>query len=185
MDNSKKIFSARRLTSSAVCLALCMLLPFITGQNPMLGSTLGLMHIPVLLCGFISGSVHAAVVGLVAPLMRSAIFGSPPLMPMAVSMSYELAAYGLIAGALYAALPKKTISIYVSLIAAMLMGRVVFGAAMAVVTGATSSLGVFLAGASAFTASAFVDAIPGIILHIILIPIIVIALKKAGVLRNC
>ena len=183
-NNYNKTFDARRLTSSAVCLSLCMLLPFITGQNPMLGSALGLMHIPVLLCGFVSGPVQAAVVGLVAPIMRSAIFGMPPMMPMAFSMSYEMAAYGFISGALYKALPKKAVNIYVSLIIAMLLGRVVFGIAMAAVTGATSSLAVFFAGAQAFTVSAFVDAVPGLILHVVLIPLLVMALRKAGIVRG-
>ena len=182
MENTKKTFSARRMTSSAVCLALCMLLPLITGQNPMLGSALGLMHIPVLLCGFVSGPMHGAIIGLIAPLMRSAIFGMPPMIPMAVSMSYELMTYGLISGALYAALPKKTINIYISLITAMILGRIVFGAAMAIVTGATASVSIFLTATQTFTAAAFTDAIPALIVHIALIPIIVIALQKAKVI---
>ena len=181
MNNTKKsAANLKRLTSSAVCLALCMLLPLITGQNPMLGSALGLMHIPVLLCGFAAGPAYAAVVGLIAPLMRSTLFGMPPLVPMAISMSYELAAYGMISGTLYKALPKKIFFIYVSLVAAMLLGRVVFGMAMAVVTGSADTMGMFIAAARMFTIGAFVDAIPGIILHIALIPPVVAALRKAG-----
>lgn len=90
-------------------------------------------------------------------------------------MCFELAAYGLFSGLLYARLPKKTSSIYVSLIAAMLLGRVVWGVAMVVISGVTGSAFTW----AAFMAGAFVNAIPGIIVHILLIPVIVMALRKA------
>ena len=39
----------RHMVYAAVCLALCMVLPFLTGQIPQIGSALSPMHIPVLL----------------------------------------------------------------------------------------------------------------------------------------
>ena len=44
-----------RLSASAMCLALCLVLPFLTGQIPQIGSALCPMHLPVLLCGFEKG----------------------------------------------------------------------------------------------------------------------------------
>ncbi len=164
----------KTMVLSALFIALALLLPFLTGQIPQIGSVLSPMHIPVLLCGFICGWPWGLIVGLVSPLLRSVIFGSPPLMPMALAMAFELAAYGAAAGLLYRLLGKKTLSIYISLIAAMLIGRLIFGAAMALlisINGGSYTLQAFLAGA-------FINAWPGIILHILIIPPIVLAIEK-------
>ena len=165
----------QQLVIAAVCLALCMVLPFLTGQIPEIGSMLSPMHIPVLLCGFLCGPAWAAVVGAMAPLLRFALFGMPPLFPAGVAMCVELATYGAVSGLLYRTLPRKPISVYVSLIAAMLAGRVVWGMVRAALTGVTDTPFTW----AAFIAGAFTQAIPGIILHIVLIPLIVLALEKA------
>ena len=165
----------QKLVFSAVCLALCMVLPFLTGQIPEIGSMLSPMHIPVLLCGFICGPAWAAVVGAVAPLLRFALFGMPPLFPMGVAMCVELAAYGAVSGALYAHLPRKPLYVYASLITAMLAGRVLWGIVRALLAGAANAPFTW----AAFLAGAFTQAVPGIILHIVLIPVIVLSLEKA------
>ena len=168
----------RRMVSAAVCLALCMVLPFLTGQIPQVGSALCPMHIPVLLAGFLCGPWWAMAVGAVAPLLRFALFGMPPIFPTGVAMCFELAAYGLVSGLLYARLPKKTANIYVSLLAAMLAGRVVWGIVRVALSGVAGEPFTW----AAFMAGAFVNAVPGIIVHILLIPVIVLALRKAGLI---
>ncbi|MBR3763957.1 MAG: ECF transporter S component [Clostridia bacterium] len=165
----------QKLVIAAVCLALCLVLPFLTGQIPEIGSMLSPMHIPVLLCGFICGPAWASVVGAVAPLLRFMLFGMPPLFPVGVAMCVELATYGAVSGLLYLALPRRPLSVYISLIAAMLAGRIVWGVVRAALSGAAGAPFTW----SAFIAGAFTQAIPGIILHIMLIPIIVLALQKA------
>ena len=172
MNKRNNVF---HLTISAICLALCMVLPFVTGQIPQIGSMLSPMHIPVLLCGFVCGPAWAAVVGAFAPIMRFALFGMPPLFPTGAAMCFELLTYGVVSGALYRVLPGKKRSIYASLIAAMLAGRVVWGAVMAVLMGASGGEFTF----AAFAAGAFVNAVPGIVLHIVLIPVMVFALERA------
>ena len=169
----------RRMVSAAVCLALCMVLPFLTGQIPQVGSALCPMHIPVLLAGFLCGPWWAMAVGAVAPLLRFALFGMPPIFPTGVAMCFELAAYGLVSGLLYARLPKKTTNIYVSLLAAMLAGRVVWGIVRVALSGVAGEPFTW----AAFMAGAFVNAVPGIIVHILLIPVIVMALRKAGYIK--
>lgn len=152
-------------------LALCMVVPMLTGQIPQVGMALGPMHIPVLLCGFICGWPYGLAVGFIAPLLRFAMFGLPPVFPMGLSMAFELAVYGLVAGLLYSRLPKKIPYIYLTLVSAMLCGRLVWGAASYLffnLAGKQFSFAMFLSGA-------FTAAIPGIILHIVLIPLIVIA----------
>ena len=168
----------KKLTYAALCLALCMVLPFLTGQIPEIGSILSPMHIPVLLAGFLCGPWWALLAGAIAPILRFALFGMPPLFPTGAAMCFELAAYGLISGLLYAKLPKKNSSIYIALICAMILGRIIWGAAMLVISGVTGSAFTW----AAFAAGAFLNAIPGIIVHILLIPVIVMALRKAKII---
>ena len=101
----------QKLVIAAVCLALCMVLPFLTGQIPEIGSMLCPMHIPVLLCGFLCGAGWGAAVGFTAPLLRHLIFSMPP-MPGCISMAFELATYGLIVGVLHKRLGKGLKGIY-------------------------------------------------------------------------
>ena len=176
MKTNGKTSPILRLTYAAVCLALCMVLPFLTGQIPEIGKALCPMHIPVLLAGFLCGPWWALAVGAVAPLLRFALFGMPPLFPTGAAMCFELAAYGLVSGILCRKLPQKAVNVYLALIAAMLAGRIVWGIVMAVLMGLSGSAFTW----AAFVAGACVNAVPGIIVHILLIPLSVLALRKAG-----
>lgn len=179
MTKTMPRFSVQTLVKAAVCLALCLVLPFLIGQIPQVGAALSPMHIPVLLCGYLCGGPVAALVGFIAPLFRHLLFGMPPF-PACLSMAFELAAYGFFSGLFYRLLPKKTVNLYVSLIGAMIAGRLVWGVAQTVVfglTGKSFTLALFWAGA-------FVNAVPGIICHIVLIPLLVMALRKAGALED-
>ena len=169
----------RKLTYAAICLALCLVLPFLTGQIPQIGSALCPMHLPVLLAGFICGPWWAAAVGFIAPLLRHFIFGMPPILT-AIAMAFELLTYGLLSGLLYRALPKKTTNIYLSLIGAMIAGRIVWGVVQVIILGLTGSTFTM----AAFWAGAIVNAIPGIIVQLVLIPILVLALKKARIINH-
>ena len=170
----------RRMIYAALYLALALVLPFVTGQIPEIGAMLSPMHIPVLLCGFVCGWPWGLAVGLIAPLLRCLLFGMPTLYPTAIAMTFELAAYGAVSGLLYKLLPKKMWSIYAALLVAMIAGRLVWGAARFVLAGLSGSefpMSMFLAGA-------VLNAIPGIILHIVLIPILVLMLRKAKLTLN-
>ena len=170
----------RKLTYAALFLALALVLPFLTGQIPQIGSALSPMHIPVLLCGFLVGWPWGLAVGFIAPLLRSVIFGMPVMVPGAVAMAFELAVYGLVSGILYRLLPKKKWSIYVTLIVAMLAGRAVWGIARLIIAGLSGNSFTW----ALFLAGAFTNAIPGIILHIILIPVIVMVLERTDLSLN-
>lgn len=176
---NKKIL---KLVLAAFFLALSYVMPFLTGQVPEIGSMLCPLHIPVLLCGFICGWPWGLAVGFIAPLLRSFMLGMPPLFPKAVCMALELATYGLIAGLMHKILPQKKLYIYVSLLTAMTVGRMVWGIAMFVCMGASGGSFTF----SAFIAGAFTNALPGIIIQIILIPILVMLIdsEKISKLRE-
>lgn len=165
----------RLMTVSAMCLALCLVLPFLTGQIPQIGSALLPMHIPVLLCGYLCGPWWALLVGISAPLLRHLLFGMPPLLT-AIAMSAELAGYGAVCGILYRKFPKNLCGIYLSLLIAMIAGRILWGIAMVFITG----IGTDGFSWSLFVAGALTNAIPGIALQLILIPILVSTLRKAN-----
>ena len=176
-ENTRKI---RKLVYSAICLALCMVLPFFTGHIPQIGKMLSPMHIPVFLCGMLCGFGWGAAVGFIAPLLRSVAFGMPALFPGGVAMAFELATYGFLSGILYSLFPKKTVYVYVNLIISMICGRIVWGLARFILAGIVQTdftVAMFVAGG-------VTNAIPGIILHLILIPIIVVAMERAGLVLN-
>lgn len=162
------------LVLSALSLALAYILPFITGNIPQIGAMLLPMHIPVLICGLLCGAPWGLAVGMIAPIMRSVLTGGfPPMFPTAVAMAFELAAYGFVSGFVYRRLPKKLVSCYIALVSAMLCGRVVWGIVMALIT--LNGDGFTFA---AFIAGAFANALPGIVVQLVLIPPAVLAVRK-------
>ncbi|MBQ7624046.1 MAG: ECF transporter S component [Clostridia bacterium] len=167
----------KKLILSAVFLALCMVLPLLTGQIQTIGQALCPMHFPVLLCGFICGPAWGAAVGFIAPLLRFLIFGMPPVFPTGVAMAFELCAYGLLSGLMYRAFPKKPVYVYVTLILSMIGGRIVWGVVRLILAGITGGSFPW----KAFISGAVLNSIPGIIAHIVLIPAVIFALKGAGV----
>lgn len=170
----------RRLALSAMFMAVGIVLPFLTGQIQQIGNMLLPMHLPVFLCALICGWQYGGTVGLLTPLLRSAMFGMPVIFPSAVSMAAELAVYGLAAGFLYGMWKKQNvISVYTAMIPAMLLGRAVWGAVQLTLLSFSGSVFTF----EMFLAGAFLNAVPGIILQLVLIPAVMSVLHHTGVLR--
>ena len=165
---------------TAMFLALGIVLPFLTGQIPQIGSMLLPMHLPVFLCALICGWQYATPMAFILPLMRSLIFSMPPLYPNAVAMAFELAAYAFVAGFIYSRFKKQNIGIvYVSILCAMIAGRIVWGCAEIILLGI---------GGKAFTWAAFwsgaiVKAIPGIIMLLVLVPAVMLVLDRTKLIR--
>lgn len=172
---TKNTPSVRQLVLAALFLALAFVLPLLTGQVPKVGNMLCPMHFPVLLAGFVLGGPWGLALGFIAPLLRSLLFGMPPMFPIAISMAFEMAAYGAVSGWMYRKVPHTLPMTYATLVTAMVAGRLVWGAVRFVLAGLTGSSFPF----SAFLSGALLTAIPGIIAQLILIPLIVTALKKA------
>lgn len=178
-----------KITLAAMFTSLCLLFPFLTLQNPALGSVLCLMHIPVLICGYVLGPVWGTVVGAVSPILRSALFGSPVMFPMAVGMAFELAAYGAATGFARRIIlggscggenfsVKKAAAFYGSLIAALCLGRMVYALFKIVLM--YSGGDVFFIGA--YVTGTVASAIPGIVLQLIIVPPAVTVIEK--ILKN-
>lgn len=165
----------KRLVLSAMFVAIGIVLPFFTGQIPQIGNMLLPMHIPVFLCGLICSWQYGMAVGFILPILRSLIFAMPPMYPKAIAMAFELCTYGLIAGLVYSRAKKKDLLwLYISIISAMLIGRIVWGTVQTVLLGMGNSPFTF----SAFITSGFIEAIPGIVIQLILIPGVMLLIKK-------
>lgn len=167
---------SKNLVLSGLFIALGIVLPFLTGQIPAIGSRLLPMHLPVLLCGFVCGWPYGLVVGLVTPVLRSLLFTMPPMFPTALAMSMELAVYGVVAGALFNIRKDNLVRFFVALVAAMVAGRIAWGLAMYLLLasgGNAFTMGMFMTGA-------VINALPGILLQFFLVPLLVNAVKKTG-----
>lgn len=175
----KKLSYVQRLVISGMCLALCMVLPFLGGNVQQILNKISPMHFPVMICGFICGGPYGMLVGLVAPILRSAIFSVPVMLPSALAMSFEMATYGLCTGVLSRVFPKKIPFLYLTLIIAMIAGRIVWGLVSVPLYG--------FAGKSftwqIFVTNGFVNAVLAIALQLAIIPTLIIALKKARVIE--
>lgn len=170
----------KKLTLSAMFLAIGLVLPSITGNIPQIGRMLLPMHIPVFLCGLICGWKYGLAVGAILPILRSLLFGMPALYPSAIAMTFELATYGFTAGLLYNRCKWQCIvALYRALIAAMLAGRLVWGCAEIILLGVAGNTFTW----QAFLAGALLNAIPGIIIQLTLIPALMVALNKTGLVR--
>lgn len=162
---------------TALLLAVGLVLPFFTAQLPVVGNALLPLHLPALLCGFLCGPWYGGALGATLPLLRSVLFGAPSLYPRAVAMSFELAAYAITAGLCYRLFRKKnTVTLLASLLIAMIAGRLVWGAVQAVLLGVAGKPFTL----AFFWTEAIVNALPGIVLQWILIPVLVPLLEKTG-----
>ncbi len=168
--------STRNLVFTALCIALGLLLPTVFHAFGG-GSQFLPMHLPVLLCGFLCGWPWGAVCGLLTPLLSSLLTQMPPLFPTAPAMMLELCTYGILTSIFYRRLRWN---VYLSLLAAMLGGRIVSGLANTVLMGMSGAP----YGFEMFLTASFVTALPGIIIQIVVIPLLVLALQKSEFLRR-
>ena len=176
----KKLTVLNKSIITALCVALCVVLPMALHAIPKGGVLFSPMHLPVLLCGLICGWQWGLGVGFVLPLLRSVLFNFPVMYPNAIGMAFELAVYGLVIGYLYAHSKYQCVkALYKCLIPAMIAGRLVWGAVMIVLMGL---------GGSAFTWQLFIggallNALPGIALQLALIPAVMVLLDRTKLVR--
>ncbi len=165
----------KKLVLASAFLALGAFLPFLTMQIKEIGDSLLPMHFAIMLCGLFCGWKYGLFCGLLLPFFRSALFSMPPMYPNAVYMALELACYGAVISLFYNGLFKaKWKYIYPSLIISMLLGRIVWGVSKAFLLGLGGKAFTFIA----FLTEGFVDAIPGIAIQLILIPLILKLFEK-------
>ena len=173
----------KKLVITGMLIALCVVLPLAFHQVPRAGSILLPMHIPVLLAGLVCGWKFGLITGITGPLLSHAMTGMPPSMAIASLMSIELGVYGLVAGVLAYFIRTKSASLdlYICLIGAMLVGRVVAGIAQ-VLFFFTPTAEYASYTFALWTASYFVTSLPGIIIQLAFIPSVVMALERERVI---
>lgn len=173
-----KLTSVKRVCTTAVCIALCYVLPLAFHAVGM-GSVFSPMHIPVLLCGLVCGGWSGLLCGIIGPILSSVLSGMPPA-AMLVSMVPELCAYGLLSGLLMKAIHTGKLypDLYAAMLPAMLAGRIVGGIASALFYLSTAKAYSLALWASSY----FVKSLPGIFLQLVLVPLLVYMLTKAKVL---
>ena len=163
----------KKLVFTAVCAALCVVLPIAFHAIPNAGSIFLPMHIPVLLCGLICGWPYGFVTGLLGPLLSSIITGMPPA-AMLPAMMVECGVYGLTAGVMmrFVRTRNAVADLYISLVSAMVLGRFIAGLVKAfILTPGTAPF--------AWVTTSLVTGIPGIVIQLLLMPMVVLALTKA------
>lgn len=170
--------SIKKIVFTGLFLALGQILPFLTSEIPQIDMMMLPVYIPVFLCGYICGWSSGLVVGLITPLMRSILFGMPPMYPNAVAMAFELAMYGLLAGILCKLFPQKRVFTYITMIIAMLCGRTVWGIVRVFQTGVACSFFTW----AVFMFDALFYSVISIIVQVALIPFILIALMKTKII---
>ena len=170
----------KKITLTAMFMAIGLVLPFFTGQIPQVGNMMLPMHLPVLLCGLICGWQYGGILGFILPCLRFILFGMPPLFPIGISMAFELAAYGIVIGFAFEKCKVKSVgTLYGSLILAMMSGRMIWGVVRVIISGVTQSVFTW----QLFMAGALFNAIPGIILQLFVIPSIMVILNKVGLMN--
>ena len=169
----------RKMITTALLIALGVLLPMAFHTVANAGAIFLPMHIPVLICGLVCGWQYGLICGILTPLLSNLLTQMPPA-AFLPQMLCELAAYGLISGLLYRfeLVKNKIANVYISLIGAMLGGRLLYGVLNALIFSAGKySMQLWLT-------AAFVKALPGIAIQIVIIPVLVIALDKSGLVRK-
>ncbi len=175
----KQMKTLNRIVITGVCVALCIVLPVALHAIPNAGTLLSPMQLPVLLCGLICGAAYGLACGIIGPLLSSLITSMPAAAKLP-PMMIQLAVYGLVSGLLihFIRTGKVIVNLYISLLAAMLAGRIIAGIARAI----------FFAGGTyswnAWATAYFVKSLPGIIVQLILIPIIYLALRRANLIGS-
>ncbi len=171
-----------KIAFSAMFMAVGLVLPFVTGQIPQIGKMLLPMHIPVFMCALVCGKWYGAAVGFILPFFRSLLIGMPALYPDAVVMAPELCVYAFVTGVIFETINNNTLTrIYMAMIPAMIAGRLVWGIWKFIVLG----LGGTSFTPEMFVAGGFLNAIPGMILQLAVVPvmtkIILTALNRQAV----
>lgn len=172
----RKMPVIKRMTLSALCSALCVVLPIAFHMIPNAGSILLPMHIPVLLCGLVCGWQYGLICGALGPVLSSVLTGMPPaaILP---AMIVELGFYGCVSGLMMERVHTGHLyaDLYISLPVAMLAGRVASGVAKALIFAPGTTL-------SAWVAASFVTALPGILVQLVVLPTLIVALTRASLI---
>ena len=171
-----KLTSIKRMTMTALCIARCVVVPMAFHVIPNAGSVMLPMHLPVLLCGLVCGWQYGLLCGILGPMVSSVLTGMPPAAVLP-GMMVECGMYGCVGGLMMERIRTGSLyaDLYISLPVAMVMGRVISGIVKALIL--TPGLSI-----TAWATASFVTALPGISIQLILLPTLIVALTRAGLI---
>ena len=180
-----KKFNTLNVVTTAMLCAFAVVIS--SAMHNLAGSvtkSLSPMHLPVFMAGILCGNWLGLICGACAPVLGFLTSGRPAFPNSMIPMMFELATYGFVSGLMrniFVKNPKthKFASV-LALVVAMVAGRVVNGFAGGIVL----AIGGAPLGASilAKLASGFTSTWIGIIVQLILVPAILFAMQKSGVL---
>jgi niacin transporter len=169
-------FDARFISLTGLLLATGVVFPFIFHQFGIAGRIFLPMHVPVFLAGLMLGPWSGLLVGALSPGLSAVMTGMPPA-ALAIPMTPELAAYGLVSGLMFRG---ARMNVYISLLGAMIAGRIVW-VPMAVLIAP-------LLGFEGRTLTMVIAALaigwPGIVIQLLFMPPIVIKLRRVFSVRT-
>lgn len=159
------MMKSKKIVLSGLFVAFGIILPMIFHTVNLAGPIFLPMHIPVLIAGFLLGPLYGGIVGIITPVLSGVMTGMPPIVPVMPIMAFELCAYGVVSGFIF----EKTDKVYISLIGAMIGGRLfaIVGAYVVAMTIAPK------VNPMMFVFGNITQAIPGIIIQLIFIPILI------------
>ncbi|MDH7602213.1 MAG: ECF transporter S component [Armatimonadota bacterium] len=138
-----------------------------------LGKTFLPMHLPVLVCGLLVSPLVAFAVGVITPVVSSALTGMPPLVPTAVLMTLELGTLAVTASVCYQLLRLPTVlAVAVALVATRAIGALELFA-LAPVMGLKANLSVYLT-------QSVLMCLPGLILQLTAAPLVMASINRAA-----
>ena len=173
--------TTKKLVLMAIFVALGIILPIvfhIFGSS--IAQILSPMHIPVFIAGALMGPIAGLIVGMMTPVLSSLFTGMPPVIPMLPIMFVELAIYGYLMGYLYKV---KNVNIYLSLIITMLLGRISTGIVVYILVHGFN-IGRLPKNPLIFVQGTIISGMPGIILHLALVPLLIKYLRNTNFLKR-
>ena len=172
MTEKNRTIDIKKLNLTGLFIALGVIIPYFAGHAFGIEGVVFLpMHIPVLMAGLLLGWRYGAIVGVLAPILSSLLTGMPALWPQLPMLGSELIIFGLVAGLVR---KKFKWNLYVSLIVAMIAGRVIGAGVLALVL-APPNINVFIG----MVIGRLTTGLPGIGVQLVFIPGLVMLIERA------
>jgi len=173
---------ARELSLGGLFIALGVVIPiaFHALGGGRLGPVFLPMYLPVLVCGMLVSPGTAAAVGVLTPVLSSALTGMPPVLPTLPLMVAELGVMGVVASVLHrrARLPALLATPITLMVGRAVLGLCVLGAVSLLPPDLLASLPSPMRRPLAYLLAATVTALPGLALQLIAVPAVVALVER-------
>lgn len=172
--SGRRMSAVKQSIVTAVCLALCVVLPMAFHAIPRGGEIYDPMFFPIMVCGLSCDWGFGLLCGIAGPVLSTLFTGMPPVADLP-TMVVQGAFCGLLCGLMMLWVHTRSAyaDLYIAIVVAIVVGSVAAGAVKALI---------FAAGKYSIRMWAmgyFVKCLPGLIIQLVLVPSIIVALMKA------